>query len=319
LTSAATLAVSASTLSGSAATLSSSANTLAASAATLQASAAALQASAATLQGSADILTTSAGTLQASADTMNACARALLGESDDADAVKFISNEKEYLAGELKSMIVDGAKVGINGVKERTAVDTVNNLLNKTLDEVKGLIKDALNQANRVGVDDTTKVSVTDAEEKGGDQFEYTITKGSVTVAKDLDFNLHVGADADLTNKIGVGIAVMDSKYLGVHGLQVVDDTGNLATYAIDAIEDAITKVNEQRSALGAVQNRLEHTIKNVDNVVENTTAAESQIRDTDMASEMVRYSNNNILMQAGQSMLAQANQSNQGVLSLLG
>lgn len=79
-----------------------------------------------------------------------------------------------------------------------------------------------------------------------------------------------------------------------------------------------MTKISIQRSALGAIQNRLDHTIKNLDNVVENTTAAESQIRDTDMAEEMVRYSNNNILQQAGQSMLAQANQSNQGVLSLL-
>ena len=80
----------------------------------------------------------------------------------------------------------------------------------------------------------------------------------------------------------------------------------------------AVKVVSQQRSDLGAVQNRLEHTINNLDNVVENTTAAESQIRDTDMASEMVRYSNNNILAQAGQAMLAQANQANQGVLSLL-
>ena len=85
------------------------------------------------------------------------------------------------------------------------------------------------------------------------------------------------------------------------------------------ATKDALTVVSRQRSDLGAVQNRLEHTIKNLDNVVENTQAAESAIRDTDMATEMVRYSNNNILAQAGQSMLAQANQSNQGVLSLLG
>ena len=81
----------------------------------------------------------------------------------------------------------------------------------------------------------------------------------------------------------------------------------------------ALQVVSEQRSDLGAIQNRLEHTINNLDNVVENTTAAESQIRDTDMATEMVRYSNNNILAQAGQAMLAQANQANQGVLSLLG
>ena len=81
----------------------------------------------------------------------------------------------------------------------------------------------------------------------------------------------------------------------------------------------AVKEVSQQRSDLGAVQNRLEHTINNLDNVVENTTSAESQIRDTDMATEMVRYSNNNILTQAGQAMLAQANQSNQGVLSLIG
>ena len=83
--------------------------------------------------------------------------------------------------------------------------------------------------------------------------------------------------------------------------------------------KSALKTVSQQRSDLGAVQNRLEHTINNLDNVVENTTSAESQIRDTDMATEMVKYSNNNILAQAGQAMLAQANQSNQGVLSLLG
>ena len=80
----------------------------------------------------------------------------------------------------------------------------------------------------------------------------------------------------------------------------------------------AVKVVSQQRSDLGAIQNRLEHSIANLDNVVENTTAAESQIRDTDMATEMVRYSNNNVLAQAGQAMLAQANQANQGVLSLL-
>ena len=84
------------------------------------------------------------------------------------------------------------------------------------------------------------------------------------------------------------------------------------------AIQDAIEKVSNQRSDLGAVQNRLEHTIANLDTASENTSAAESRIRDTDMAKEMVTYSKNNILAQAGQSMLAQANQSTQGVLSLL-
>ena len=146
----------------------------------------------------------------------------------------------------------------------------------------------------------------------------FNIKVGKTEVAEKLSFNLHVGSDADMTNKINVNIETMNSSYLGIKGLNVADDSGKAATYAIDAIADAVSKVSEQRSALGAVQNRLEHTIDNLDNVVENTTSAESRIRDTDMAEEMVAYSKNNILQQAGQSMLAQANQANQGVLSLL-
>ena len=86
----------------------------------------------------------------------------------------------------------------------------------------------------------------------------------------------------------------------------------------IDAVKTALEKISSWRSELGAKQNRLEHSINNLDNIVENTTAAESRIRDTDMATEMVKYSNANILAQAGQAMLAQSNQANQGVLSLL-
>ena len=99
---------------------------------------------------------------------------------------------------------------------------------------------------------------------------------------------------------------------------RVAVDTYEQANNSITKIQDAINIVSSQRSALGALQNRLEHTIANLDNVAENTQAAESRIRDLDMASEMVEYSKNNILAQAGQSMLAQANQSTQGVLSLL-
>jgi flagellin len=133
-----------------------------------------------------------------------------------------------------------------------------------------------------------------------------------------LTLKLHVGADATDNNQISVKLDAMSAKGLGVQNLKVdgADDTN--AKNAVDTIKEAIQKVSTQRSALGAVQNRLEHTISNLDNVVENTTSAESQIRDTDMATEMVKYSNNNILAQAGQAMLAQANQSNQGVLSLL-
>ena len=158
----------------------------------------------------------------------------------------------------------------------------------------------------------------TDTNAKAGNLTDnkFTLTKGKVNYNDALSFNLHVGADADMTNKITVNIDSMNSAGLGVKGIKA--DTEQDATYAIDAIADAISTVSSQRSALGAVQNRLEHTINNLDNVVENTTSAESRIRDTDMAEEMVNYSKNNILAQAGQSMLAQANQSNQGVLSLL-
>ena len=137
-----------------------------------------------------------------------------------------------------------------------------------------------------------------------------------------LMLNLHVGADSTADNKISLSIESMDATTLGVRNAagDAISVMGEKeAGVAIDKIANAISKVSRQRSALGAVQNRLEHTINNLDNVVENTTAAESQIRDTDMATEMVRYSNNNILAQAGTAMLAQANQSNQNVLSLLG
>ena len=149
-----------------------------------------------------------------------------------------------------------------------------------------------------------------------------TLDDENVTSTQDitgsLKLSLHVGADATSNNQITVKLEAMSAKGLGVNGLKVdgTDDTN--AKNAIETIKESIQKVSTQRSALGAVQNRLEHTISNLDNVVENTTSAESQIRDTDMATEMVKYSNNNILAQAGQAMLAQANQSNQGVLSLL-
>ena len=145
------------------------------------------------------------------------------------------------------------------------------------------------------------------------DLSKYTV-KESVNEA--LSLNLHVGADSAKTNKISLTLDSMSAAGIGVKGLDI--STEDTATSAIDTITDALQKVSEQRSALGAIQNRLEHTIANLDNVVENTTSAESRIRDVDMADAMVEYSKNNILQQAGQSMLAQANQANQGVLSLL-
>lgn len=134
-----------------------------------------------------------------------------------------------------------------------------------------------------------------------------------------IDVSLHVGADSSADNKIHMNIAQLSARGLGLNGLNVSGDTGDAATAAIDIVSDALQKVSNQRASLGAIQNRLEHTIANLDNVVENTTSAEAAIRDTDMASQMVEYSNNQILAQAGQAMLAQSNQANQGVLSLLG
>ena len=133
-----------------------------------------------------------------------------------------------------------------------------------------------------------------------------------------LKMSFQVGADTSSTNKISINIDAMSAKGLGINGLKVDGSDSKNADNAVNIIAEAIQRVSTQRSALGAVQNRLEHTIKNLDNIAENTTAAESAIRDTDMATEMVKYSNTNILAQAGQSMLAQANQGNQGVLSLL-
>ncbi len=126
--------------------------------------------------------------------------------------------------------------------------------------------------------------------------------------------NLQVGALNGQT--IAISIGSMSAATLGVNSLEVSDNTK--AGQSMSKIQAAISKVSTQRSALGALQNRLEHTVKNLDTTAENTQAAESRIRDTDMANQMVEYSKNSILQQAGQSMLAQANSANQGVLSLL-
>jgi flagellin len=143
--------------------------------------------------------------------------------------------------------------------------------------------------------------------------------------------NLQVGAESAQGIKISIAnmncSTIYDENSTGIsafHGktasaIEAATFVASVWHALNEATKGALTRVSRQRSDLGAVQNRLEHTIKNLDNVVENTQAAESAIRDTDMATEMVRYSNNNILAQAGQSMLAQSNQSNQGVLSLLG
>ena len=195
-----------------------------------------------------------------------------------------------------------------------TNVDTNDSSVISLAEAQNKVIKE-LTEANHIG-DTKNHASVDKPDTKTPNVFKVHVGKSDVQAT--LSFNLHVGSDADMTNKINVNVEAMTSAYLGVKNLNVSDETGNAATYAIDSIGDAISKVSAQRSSLGAIQNRLEHTIANLDNISENTTAAESRIRDTDMASEMVEYSKNNILKQAGTSMLAQANQSSQGVLALL-
>ena len=222
----------------------------------------------------------------------------------------------------LDAKVKDGSTVSYKTTTVKAMTDADNNgiddddssIISKDVAESK--IKAELLTANNIGTVNQA-ATVEDAKTANG-KTSYTINKGYATVADTLSFNLHVGADADMTNKITVDIDTMNSANLGIKGINVKDASGTEATYAIDAIADAVAKVSSQRSALGAVQNRLEHTIDNLDNISENTSSTESRIRDTDMAKEMVNYSKNNILAQAGQSMLAQANQSNQGVLSLL-
>lgn len=128
--------------------------------------------------------------------------------------------------------------------------------------------------------------------------------------------NLQIGANSATALTLEINISNMGSTSLGVNAINVTSNTN--AKAAIDSINTAIKNVSTQRSSLGANQNRLEHTIANLDNASENLTAAESRVRDVDMAKEMMSFSKNNILQQAAQAMLAQANQQPQGVLQLL-
>ena len=233
----------------------------------------------------------------------------------DTDAIKALKGATVTVGTSSVTLMTDAAGVAADGID-----DNDSSVISKA--KAYELASKELLKANQIG-DTEGNAKVTDSKDAAisltnGDG-TFKIKLAQTKVAEKLNFNLHVGSDADMTNKINVNIETMDSSYLGIKGLNVSDDTGVAATYAVDAIADALQKVSDQRSSLGAVQNRLEHTIANLDNVVENTTSAESRIRDVDMAEEMVEYSKNNILAQAGQSMLAQANQATQGVLSLLG
>ncbi|MCQ2543097.1 MAG: flagellin [Lachnospiraceae bacterium] len=192
----------------------------------------------------------------------------------------------EGALGEVHDMLQRMNELAVQSANG-TNMSTDRNYLDK---EVQAL----MSEINRVA--DTTTFN------------EQNLLKGSFNV------NLQVGSEEG--NKISLSITAMNCSGLSLSG---DIKSASSASGFIGTVKTALEKVSAQRSDLGAIQNRLEHTINNLNNVVENTTSAESQIRDTDMATEMVKYSNNNILAQAGTAMLAQANQANQNVLSLLG
>ena len=229
---------------------------------------------------------------------------------DDAAGLTISEKMRSQIRGLDKAS--DNAQDGIS------AIQSAEGALNEThsiLQRMNELAPQAANDTNTAS-DRTAIKAELEALESEIDRIA-TTTQFNTQNLLDGSFtgkNLQVGALCGQAIKIS--ISSMKAADLGVDGKDV-DSFGN-AGAAMKAYQGAISKVSTQRSALGALQNRLEHTIANLDNVSENTSSAESRIRDTDMAEEMVSYSKNNILAQAGQSMLAQANQSTQGVLSLL-
>lgn len=209
-----------------------------------------------------------------------------------------LQSGKEYTAEDIEDIL---ARVGLNISVELSGADAPgtdepNTLFVTDSATVKPL---TLNGGTGLGDDDAFLTQ---------NNYDSVASSGGMT--------LQVGANEGQTMSFNIGD--MSASALGISGNNVRVDTQERASSSIGAIDKAIEKVSKQRSTLGAVQNRLEHTIANLDTSAENLQQAESRIRDVDMAAEMVEYSKYNILSQASQSMLAQANQSTQGVLSLL-
>ena len=224
--------------------------------------------------------------------------------------------------GAANAMTAGSYDLKLQTGKEYTAEDIEKILAEAGLDvsvELSG-VTGAPDQPNTIMVTDNSKASVAITLAGGtgiGDEDAFLGQANYDTTAASGGMTLQVGANEGQT--ISFNIGDMSALSLGVNGTNVRVDDQDKASSSISAIDGAIEKVSKQRSTLGAIQNRLEHTIANLDVAAENLQTAESRIRDVDMAKEMVEYSKNNILSQASQSMLAQANQSNQGVLSLLG
>lgn len=222
------------------------------------------------------------------------------------------------ISEKMRSQIRGLNKASTNAQDGISAIQVAEGALNEThsiLQRMNELATQAANDTN-TAIDRNAIQAEIDALTSEVDRIRST-TQFNTQNLLDGSFsgkNLQIGALSG--QSITISISNMNASTLGITSLDVTSFAA--AGTAMDAVQSAIDLVSTQRSALGALQNRLEHTIANLDNISENTQAAESRIRDVDMAEEMVEYSKNNILAQAGQSMLAQANQSTQGVLSLL-
>ena len=222
------------------------------------------------------------------------------------------------ISEKMRSQIRGLNKASTNAEDGISAIQTAEGALNEAHEILQRMNELATQAAN-----DTNTSSDRTAIKKEVDALTSELNR----IASTTQFNTMNLLDGTFTGKklqvgalngqtISISVKTMNATALGVNSLAV--DSNTTAGTSMSKIQAAISKVSTQRSALGALQNRLEHTVKNLDTTAENTQAAESRIRDTDMASQMVEYSKNNILQQAGQSMLAQANSANQGVLSLL-
>ena len=235
------------------------------------------------------------------------------------------ATEKFYMNINGQSLVVTPAAKVDNGAAMSDVATTLQTSINTAIDTYNKDRDDA-DQLKKVTVDVSKDGRLVVSSESGSVSFsdfgtgeaakKLGLDASATKTAANGGMTLQIGANEGQT--MNFGIEDMSAAALGVDGGKVDIATQSGAQKATTTIDAAIKKVSAQRSKLGAVQNRLEHTIANLDTASENTQTSESRIRDTDMAEEMVAYSKNNILLQAGQSMLAQANQSNQGVLSLL-
>lgn len=235
--------------------------------------------------------------------------------ADDAAGLSISEKMRNQIRGLNKAS--DNAQDGISLVQ--TAEGALNEV-HSMLQRMSELSVQAANGTNdttdRSSINDEIQQLKTEIQRVGNTtQFnKMNILDG--TFSNGANKLLQVGANANQT--IQIDIAALQSVVGSSLKADLKTETATNAQSAIGVVQNSIEKLSKLRSKLGAVQNRLEHTVANLDNISENTQSAESRIRDTDMAEEMVQYSKNNILQQAGQSMLAQANQANQGVLSLL-